>query len=379
MSYEEVTDILAYPAMKFGFDAIKELSACCAASGMQKPLILTDKGLTEAGVLQKVLDAQPDGFNYAVFDAIPPNPNLAAVLAAAEHYTNENCDGIIALGGGSVIDSAKGLRVAVSHPRPLIDYMRFEATIEPIVPPCIAVPTTAGTGAELTPAGGIHPEDHLRVMPVVSPFVKPDMTICDPGLTLSLPPFLTAATGFDAISHCLDSYFAAKFDPILDAVALDGIRRITRYIERAMSDGNDREARWHMMLGSVQGGMCMYKGLGVMHSLAITLGDEGLHHGHLCAIATPPTLRFHINKADERLKDIADAFGAKKGTTADEAAEAFIAKLGLETSLEKLGYKNRDFDSMAQACTKTGQHRTASFQPTVAEYRAMLEELLPTA
>lgn len=376
MPVDGVMDILAYPAMKFGYDAIKELASCSAQLGMKRPLILTDKGLVKHGVLQQVIDAQPSGFSYAVFDAIPPNPNVSGVLAASEMYKQEGCDGIIALGGGSVIDSAKGLRVAVSHPRPLIDYMRFEAPIEPIVPPCIAVPTTAGTGAELTAAGGIHPEDHLRVMPVLSPYVKPDMTICDPALTLSLPPYLTAATGYDAMSHCLDSYFATKFDPILDAVALDGIRRINTYIERAMNDGSDREARWHMLLASVQGGMCMYKGLGIMHALAITLGDEGLHHGHLCAIATPVALRFHIGKADERLQSVADAFGAPKGVSADAAAEEFIGRLKLETSLQKMGYKNRDFDGMAQACTKTGQHRTAGFKPSADEYRSMIEELL---
>lgn len=376
MPLEETIDILGYPSMKFGFGAVAGLARICSQRNLGRPMILTDAGLVEHGVVQMVLDAQPTGFDCVVFDGIPPNPNIAGVLAAAALYKQEKCDGIVALGGGSVIDSAKALRVAVSHPRPLIDYMRREAPIEAIVPLCIAVPTTAGTGAELTPAGGIHPEDHLRVLPVISPYLKPDISICDPGLTLSLPPYLTAATGYDAVSHCIDSYFAAKFDPILDGIALNGIRRVNKYIERAVNDGTDREARWHMMLASVEGGMCMYKGLGIMHALAITLGDEGLHHGHLCAVVTPATLRYHVGKADDRLQHIADAFDAPNGTSADKAAEAFIDRLQLERSLVKLGYQNRDIVGMAEGCTKTGQHATAKFQPTVTEYSTIISELL---
>lgn len=373
---EGVSDILGFPTVKFGFGAIRELAGLAVQRNMSRPLIITDKGLVEHGVLRKLTDVLPPDFGFAVFDDIPPNPTVAGVLAAADVYKAEGCNGIIALGGGSVLDSGKALRVAVSHPGPFIEYLKPDAKISPNVPPYITIPTTAGTGAEITLAGGIHPDESTRAIGLRSPFIKPDIAICDPNLTMSLPPFLTAATGFDALSHCLEACFSVKTDPILEAIAIDGLRRVASYIERATKNGQDQEARWHMQLAGLQGGMAIYKGLGPVHAIANTLGDENLHHGVLCSIATPPVLRFYKGKLNSRLEKVAMALGHSDGINADKAIENLISRLGLPTSLKQLGYRNRDLDDMAADALTSHFNKAALHSPSKDEYRAIFSELL---
>ncbi len=373
---EGISDILGFPPVKFGFGAIRELAGLSIERGMARPLIITDKGLVEHGVLKKLIDAQPANFSFVVFDDIPPNPTVAGILAAADVYKAEGCDGIIGLGGGSVLDSGKALRVAVSHPGPFISYLKPDAKIGPDVPPYITIPTTAGTGAEITLASGIHPDEHTRAIGLRSPYIKPDIAICDPDLTISLPPFLTAATGLDALSHCLEAYFSVKIDPVLESVAIDGLRRIASYIERATKDGQDREARWHMQLAGLQGGMAIYKGLGPVHAIANTLGDEGLHHGVLCSVATPPVLRFYEGKLDDRLKCVALALSGSANINADKAVENLIDRLELPNSLKKLGYQNRDLENMATDAFASYFNKAARHVPSRDDYRMMFAELL---
>lgn len=370
-----VAALLGFPPVKFGFGAIRELPALCKGFGISRPLIITDKGLVTHGVLKKLLDALPHGFAFALFDDIPPNPTVGGILRAAEVYKAESCNGIVALGGGSVLDSGKALRVAVSHPGPFIHYLGPNANIGADLPPCITIPTTAGTGAEITPAAGIHPDETTRSAGVRSPHITPNVAICDPELTMSLPRFLTAATGLDALSHCIEAYLSINTDPILDAIALDGIRRVADYLPRVTADRSDREARWHMLLAGLQGGMAIYKGLGPVHAMAGTLGDEGLHHGLLCSIAAPAVLRFYRGKMDARLSQIAQALGAPVGTPADRAVEGLIAKLGVPTNLQEAGYKNRNLDEMAQDAAASHFNMAATHRPGKTDYRALFEAL----
>jgi 4-hydroxybutyrate dehydrogenase len=222
--------------------------------GITRPLIVTDPGVKAAGVLQKALDALP-GLPVAVFDQTPANPTEAAVRAAVAVYQAQGCDGLIAVGGGSAIDCAKGIAIAATHEGPLTHYATIEGgspRITERAAPLIAVPTTSGTGSEVARGAIIIVDDH-RKLGFHSWNLVPKAAICDPELTLGLPPMLTAATGMDAIAHCMETFMSAAFNPPADGIALDGLERGWAAIEKATRNGSDREARLNMMSASMQG------------------------------------------------------------------------------------------------------------------------------
>ena len=204
-------------------------------------------------MVRTVLSAFPDGAAPAVFDGIPPNPTIAGIETALAVYRERNCDGIVGLGGGSVLDSGKALRVAATHAMPVIDFRKDPSKITADVAPYVTIPTTAGTGAEITFGGGIHIEPGSHQLGIRSIHVKPDLAICDPELTLTLPPRLTAATGMDAFGHCIEGFLSSNVNPPTEAIALDGISRVVKYVERGTADGSDREARWHLLMAAVEG------------------------------------------------------------------------------------------------------------------------------
>ncbi len=193
---------------------------------------------------------------------------------------------------------AKAVALLVAHPPPLAQYAMVEggvARITPAVAPLIAIPTTAGTGSEVGRGGLITLADG-RKLGLVSPHLIPKVAICDPELTLGLPPLLTAATGMDALAHCLETFLSPRVNPPAEAIALDGLGRAARHIERAVSDGADREARWQMMTASMEGAMAFQKGLGAVHAMSHPMGalrEPSLHHGTLNAVVLPAVLRFN--------------------------------------------------------------------------------------
>ena len=199
-----MTILPGFPTVHFDFGAIAALPDALAERGITRPLIITDTGLVEHGIVDIVRAALPGNPDIAVYDGIPPNPTIAGIEGALAAYREQGCDGIIGLGGGSVLDSGKALRVAVSHPEPIIEYLKDPSKITAKVAPYITIPTTAGTGAEITFGGGIHTAPGEHQLGIRSPHVKPDLVICDPDLTLTLPKSLTAATGMDALGHCLE-------------------------------------------------------------------------------------------------------------------------------------------------------------------------------
>ncbi|MEK9803238.1 MAG: iron-containing alcohol dehydrogenase, partial [Curvibacter sp.] len=282
--------------VQFDFGAVRLLPAECERHGITRPLIVTDAGVRAAGLLQKALDALP-GLPVAVFDQTPSNPTEGAVRAAAGIYQAQRCDGLIAVGGGSAIDCAKGVAIVATHAGPLKTYATIEGGSPKIterVAPLIAVPTTAGTGSEVARGAIIIVDDH-RKLGFHSWHLVPKTAICDPELTLGLPPRLTAATGMDAIAHCMETFMAPAFNPPADGIALDGLQRAWAHIERATRDGSDREARLNLMSASMQGAMAFQKGLGCVHSLSHSLGgvDPRLHHGTLNAMFLPAVVAFN--------------------------------------------------------------------------------------
>ena len=369
-------ELLAYPRVLFDFGAVGSIGGELAGLGVRRPLLLTDRGLVEHGVAKRVLDALPADIEATLFDGIPPNPTVAGVEAAAESYREHGCDGVLAVGGGSVMDSGKAVRVAVTHDGPILDYLNDPTRVMAAVAPLVTVPTTAGTGAELTVGGGIHPDATTRALGLRSVHIKPDLAVCDPELTLTLPPSLTAATGMDAFGHCLEAYLAKKDDPPGAAIALDGISRVVRYVERACADGSDREARWHMQMAALQGGMAIYRGLGPVHALANTFGDADLHHGMLVTVSAPAVVRFYEGRLDSELADVAAAMGQRGKPDVARSIEELNARLGLPGSLREMGYDKSDLDDMSADAAASHFNLAARAVPTRGEYRQIIVDVL---
>jgi hypothetical protein len=364
------------------FGARKLLAAECERVGIKKPLIVTDAGVRAAGVLAMLLDALPADMRNAVYDGTPPNPNEAAVRAATAAFNAHGCDGLIAVGGGSSIDCAKGTAIAARHAGPLKTYATIEGgspKITEAAVPLIAVPTTAGTGSEVA-RGAIVIVDDGRKLGFHSWFLMPRAAICDSELTLGLPPQLTAATGMDALAHCMETFMAPPFNPPADGIALDGLARGWAHIERATRDGQDRDARLQMMSTSVQGALAFQKGLGAVHSLSHSLGgvNPRLHHGTLNAMFLPAVIRFNAQAdsmvKERRLARMAAAVGVANGEELPAAIKALNQRLGLPTGLAQMGVQEEWFDRIIEGALADHCHKTNPRIASPDDYRSMLRE-----
>ncbi|MBV8620627.1 MAG: iron-containing alcohol dehydrogenase [Curvibacter sp.] len=369
--------------IQFEFGAVRLLAAECERVGIRRPLVVTDPGVRAAGVLQKALDALA-GLPVAVFDQTPSNPTEAAVREAVALYHAQRCDGLVAVGGGSAIDCAKGIAIAATHEGPLTTYATIEGgspRISERVAPLIAVPTTSGTGSEVARGAIIIVDDH-RKLGFHSWNLMPRAALCDPELTLGLPAGLTAATGMDAIAHCMETFMSAAFNPPADGIALDGLERGWAHIERATRNGQDREARLQLMSASMQGAMAFQKGLGCVHSLSHSLGgvNPRLHHGTLNALFLPAVLRFNAGaesvQRERRLERMAHAMGLGSGTDLPQALREMNARLGLPTGLAALGVGPEVFDAVVRGALADHCHKTNPRLASADDYLEMLESSL---
>ncbi|RZT93605.1 iron-containing alcohol dehydrogenase [Rivibacter subsaxonicus] len=372
--------ILYLTQIQFDFGAVKLLAEECARVGIKRPLIVTDAGVRAAGVLQPALDALKD-LPVAVFDGTPSNPTEAAVRAAREVLEAHKADGLVAVGGGSSMDLAKGLSIHATHPGPLKTYATIEGgspKITTAVLPIIAVPTTSGTGSEVA-RGAIVIVDDGRKLGFHSWHLMPKAAICDPELTLGLPPLLTAATGMDAIAHCMETFMAPPFNPPADGIALDGLTRGWAHIEGATRTGADREARKHMMSASMQGAMAFQKGLGCVHSLSHSLGgvNPRLHHGTLNAMFLPAVIAFNAEaesvRSERRLERMAQAMELGSAADLGPAIKDMNARLGLPTGLAAMGVERDWFDKIIDGALADHCHKTNPRLASREDYRAMLE------
>ena len=324
----------------FDFGALAQLPKVLKGLGVSRPFVVTDPGLKANGLLDRLLAAlgQPPA---GVFTDTPANPTEAAAAKAADAYRTSEADGIIALGGGSSMDLAKGMGLMVSHEGP---FERLGATQRgtrfiTAIPPLVAVPTTAGTGSEVS-VGAILILDNGRKETFVSAHLIPKAAVCDPELTLGLPPLLTAATGMDAMTHCIEAVLSPVVHPPAEAIGIDGVERLGENIERAVSNGGDRDARWQMMMGSFQGALAFVKGLGAVHGLSHALGriqELKLHHGTLNAVILPHSLAMIGDAAPEKFARLRRAFGLPEGADLSEAVADLNARIGLPPSLSAIG------------------------------------------
>lgn len=364
--------------VKFGFGEIAGIGADLAGIGVSKPLIIADKGIVAAGLVEAVRKHAPALAAAPVFDGTPTNPTEAAVEAALALYREHGCDGLVAIGGGSPIDLAKGVALLASHDGPLATYAAILGGIPKVtaaVAPVVAVPTTSGTGSEVGRAALITLKDG-RKLGFISPHLIPRIAICDPELTLGLPGWLTAATGMDAVTHCIETYLSPRENPPAEAIALDGLKRAVAHIERATKDGSDRDARKEMMMAALQGGLTFQKGLGAVHALSHPLGglkEVSLHHGTLNAVLLPAVLRFNAPAAEAKYAEIRRILGLAPETDLADWIAALVARLGMPGSLSAMGVPRAVVPAIAEAAVQDHSSASNPRAATAADYEAMLE------
>ena len=365
--------------IEFDYGAVTRTAEIARGLGMQRPLVVTDPGLAGGPVVARVLDVLAP-LSPVLYAQTPQNPTEAAATEAAAVYVASGCTGLVAVGGGSPIDLAKAAALLATHPAPLKQYALIHgglARITANVPPVIAVPTTAGTGSEVGRAALITLADGSKVG-IIGPPMIPKAAICDPELTLGLPPGLTAATGMDALTHCIETYLSPRVNPPADAIALDGATRGARWIRSAVEDGSRREARWQMMMASLEGGLTFQKGLGAVHSMSHPLGglkSPVLHHGTLNAVILPAVLRFNRPNASDKIETLERALGVPAGRDLASHIEQLNAALGLPPSLAEMGVPPEVIPAMVDGAL--ADHSTATNPRPVA--RADFEALFAEA
>ncbi len=365
--------------IQFDFGALSLLADEMALLGIARPLVVTDRGLLTLGMVDRLVEALADPPAASIFDDTPQNPTEDAARAAAFMYRDGRCDGVIGYGGGSSMDLAKAVALMATHDGPLARFALVEggvARITSAVAPVIAIPTTAGTGSEVG-RGAVIIMDDGRKLGVISPRLIPRLALCDPELTHSLPPSLTAATGLDALAHCVETFIAPAINPPAEAIALDGAARIAGHLATAVADGADRDARWHMMMAAMQGAMAFQKGLGAIHALSHPLGalaDLKLHHGTLNAVLMPAVLRFNAAHVGDKYDRLAAAVGAAGAAALPDWAAAFNAKLGIPLGLSALGIDAVVLGAIADAALGDHCHQTNPRAASRGDYLAILEE-----
>jgi 4-hydroxybutyrate dehydrogenase len=372
--------------ISFDYGAISVLRAELARCGIHKPLLMSDRGIERIGLLAQCTQ-QLAGQAHAVFLDVPPNPTESAVMAALALYQSSGCDGLIAFGGGSVIDAAKGVAILAGNDGGkgrLQDYATIlggAGKIGPTTAPVIAIPTTSGTGSEVA-RGAIIVLDDGRKLGFHNWNLMPKAAICDPDLTLGLPAGLTAATGMDAIAHCIETYLNAPFNPPAEGIALDGLERGLASIELATSDGSNRAARRNMMSAAMQGAMAFQKGLGCVHSLSHALGGlagHSLHHGTLNAVLLPAVLKFNAPVVGHKVQRLAREFGVSGDASAAPIADAVLSlnqRLGLPTGLAAMGVGRGDFKHIIHHALLDHCHATNPRLASATDYQALLDESL---
>ncbi len=340
--------------VRFGPGAIAGLPRACASLGMKRPLLVTDPGLAALPMIQEVLGRNAEaGVPMGLFTDVKGNPIGENVEHGVTAYREGGHDGVIAFGGGSALDAGKVIAFASAQQRPIWDYEdrgdNWKAA-NPEMPKIIAVPTTAGTGSEVGRAGVIVDEsDHTKKI-IFHPNMLPAIVISDPELTVGLPPHITAATGMDALAHCLEAYCAPGFQPMCEGIAVEGMRLVKEWLPTATKNGSDVYARGCMLAAASMGATAFQKGLGAIHSLSHPVGAVyDTHHGLTNAVVMPYVLTFNRPAIETKVARLAAWLGLE-----EPSFDAFLAwvlvlreELAIEKDLASLGVEEGRAEELA--------------------------------
>ena len=356
----------------FEIGARRELRGWLAKLGSVRPLVVTDASLTKTNAFA-LLMASLDEKRAAVFSNVRPNPDEADVEAALRAYRESDCDAVIAFGGGSALDVGKAVRLRLKRPDKTLAQFNFDADWSGLAP-LIAIPTTAGTGSEVGRSAVIIMEHRKRV--IFHPSLLANLVILDPEFTRDLPPKLTAATGADALTHCIESFTSPLFHPLCDGIALEGIHLIAVALPRAVRDGGDLEARGLMQVAAAMGGIAFQKDLGAAHSLAHPLSSLcGLHHGLANALCLPFVMDFNAARKPGVYRRVGIALGLSEPTDADTiaAVRALLAEIGITLGLRAHGVDESKLDALADQAFADSCHPTNPVPVTREDLRKLYE------
>ncbi len=371
----------------FGVGALRELPANLTKLNIRRPLVVTDPGLASTDAFRAVADTLDKGEHAktsSFYAGVHPNPIENDVREAAAAFQKNNCDGIIGLGGGSALDVAKAARLLVK--RPQLDWTKFyEEPDWSGLAPFVAIPTTAGTGSEVGRSSVITLDATKRKAVIFHPELLAKLVILDPELTRGLPPKLTAATGADALTHCIESYTCPVFHPMCDGIALEGIHLIIEALPRAYKNGNDLDARGRMLVAAAMGAVAFQKDLGVVHSMAHPLSTIcGMHHGLANALCLVAGMKFCAARKAGLYRRVGIACGLDVVKCSDAEADQqtisfmkdFLAGLGLSTKLRENGVKLDQLDALVAQANEDPCHKTNAVPITRENFRELYQEVL---
>lgn len=337
--------------IRFGAGVIKELGSHLKENGLSKPLIVTDPVIRELSFFKEIVaDLTAQGLHVSVFSDMHKNPVKSDVLKGGDAYDASGCDSIVGIGGGAALDVSRAIVLRVNHRRDLFDYddlIGGDVHVTNDVPYFITVPTTSGTGSEVGRSAIISEDESHKKRILFSPKLLAKIVFADPELTMALPPFVTAATGMDALTHNMEAYIAKNFHPICDGIALEGMAMIAKHIEKA-TNNPDIESRAFMLLGSMMGAIAFQKGLGVVHSLSHPLSTLlDTHHGLGNAVNLPYGMKFNYEGCEEKFDKMAAVLGAKSGKELPEFLFELNDKIGIPRKLADIGVKEEHLEALS--------------------------------
>ncbi len=370
-----ITANWSYPtSIRFGAGRISELAEACQSAGMKRPLLVTDPGIAALPMMDEVLSvAKTNGLEIGLFSDITANPNELDVMAGVKVYLDGNYDGVVAFGGGSGLVAGKAIAFMAHQELPIWDFEdigdRWTCANADVIPPIIAVPTTSGTGSEVGRASVItNSETHIKKV-IFHPKMMPSIVIADPALTVGLPKMLTAATGMDALAHCLEAYCAPGYHPMADGIAVEGIKMVHKALPRVVAEPTDIEARGDMLVASSMGATAFQKGLGSIHALSHPFGGiYGAHHGALNGVIMPYVLLANRPAIEAKVDYLATVIGVKAFDGFYDWILSLRSKIGIPNTLKDLGINDPDYDRIGAIAIEDPTHSGNPIAFTIAQY-----------
>ena len=374
----------SYPtSIRFGTGRIAEIAEACLAAGMSRPLLVTDRGLADLPMVRATLDTlESAGLGRTLFSEVDPNPTEVNLQAGLSAYLRGEHDGVVAFGGGSGLDLGKLIAFMSGQSRPVWDFedigdwwARADAGG---IAPIVAVPTTAGTGAEVGRAGVLTNSQTHEKKIIFHPKILPCQVICDPELTLTMPRAITAGTGLDAFAHCLEAYCSPGYHPMSHGIALEGMRLVKENLPRVYMDGSDIEARGHMMSAAVMGATAFQKGLGAIHAISHPVGAlYNTHHGTTNAVVMPAVVAFNRPAIEDSIRRLASYLDIPHGFNGfmDFLVE-LNQSMNIPKTLTQLGVIDPDLDTLTAAALADPSAGGNPVKMTVENTRQLLEQCL---